>query len=128
MPLSKKVACLGGIWVEKSKMERKMNENKQGKGSHVTLENPIRNEDLYNKLFEDIMRYDFITKDNIYLYITKKQELNRRVFFSNQSSFNQTEYLLIGKYKYHNFFSPLDAALVFAATITTRVKELSGAT
>ena len=61
-----------------------MNKNIQCKGSHVTLENPITNEDLHNKLFQAVSLYGFKPKDNIYLYITKKQELNRRVFFSNQ--------------------------------------------
>lgn len=101
------------------------NEQKE-KGSHITLENPITKEDLHNKLFQAVSLYDFKPKDDIYLYITKKQELNRRVFFSNHS--NVSEYILIGKYKYHNFFTPDAAALAFAATITTRIKELNGAT
>lgn len=103
-----------------------MNENEQTIGSHITLVNPITSEDLYTKLFEDISRYNFKPKDNIYLYITKKQELNRRLFFSNHSSFNKSEYVLIGKYKYQNFWSPPAAALAFSQTITNRVKELSG--
>lgn len=104
------------------------NEQKE-KGSHITLEHPISSEDLHKKLFTAVMlpHSGYKPKDNIYLYITKKQELNRRVFFSNHT-FNKSEYVLVGKYKYQNFCSPDDAALAFSQTITDRVIKLSGAT
>ncbi len=107
-----------------------MNENKQGKGSSVTLENPITNEDLHKKLFTAVMspHYGYKPRDTIYLYMSAQKELNRRITFNNIDKIDKTGCVLIGKYKYQNFFSPLDAALAFAQTITDRVIKLSGAT
>lgn len=103
-----------------------MNE-KIEKGSFVTLENPITNKDLHNKLFTALLLpgYGFKPRDNITLFISKKQEHQRRVFFGNHKNIDFADRILIGKYKYQNFCSPPAAALAFAQTITTRIKELS---
>lgn len=108
-----------------------MNENKQGKGSHITLENPIANEDLHNKLFNAVMlpQYEYKSGDTIFLYMSSKKELNRRISFSNVDKTDKTGCVLIGKYKYQHFWSTPAAALAFATTITDRVIKLSeGAT
>ncbi|MDD3856378.1 hypothetical protein [Sulfurimonas sp.] len=107
-----------------------MNENKQPKGSHITLEQPISSEDLHNKLFNAVMlpQYEYKSGDTIYLYMSSKKELNRRIIFINAEMLDKTGRVLIGKYEYCNFWSPPDAALAFAQTITDRVIKLSGAT
>lgn len=96
----------------------------------VTLENPITNKDLHKKLFNGLhsFKHAFKSNANVYLFILKKDEQSRRVFFSNHTEWNKEEYVLIGTYKFHNFWAPKESALSFAQTITDRVKELSGAT
>ncbi|MDY0122850.1 hypothetical protein [Sulfurimonas sp.] len=96
----------------------------------VTLENPITNQDLHKKLFQGLQNFQnkFKPNDIVYLFVLKKDEQNRRVFFSNHANWSKDEYVLVDKYKYHNFWSPTDAALAFAQTITERVIKLSGAT
>lgn len=105
-----------------------MEENKQGKGTFVTLENPITNEDLHKKLFTAVMspHYGYKPHDTIYLYMSDKKELNRRIIFLNGEMLDKTGCVLIGKYKYQNFWTPPAAALAFAQTITDRVIKLSG--
>lgn len=104
-----------------------MNENKQGKGSHITLENPISNEDLHKKLFKAILspHYGYKSGDTIYLYTSAHKELNRRISFNSVDKTDKTGLVKIGEYEFHNFWSPPDAALAFAATITTRINELT---
>lgn len=104
-----------------------MNENKQGKGSHITLENPIANEDLHNKLFNAVMlpQYEYKSGDTIFLYMSSKKELNRRISFSNVDKTDKTGLVRIGEYEFHNFWSTPEAALAFAQTITNRVIKLS---
>lgn len=107
-----------------------MNKNKQGKGSHITLEHPISSEDLHKKLFTAVMlpHYGYKPNDTIYLYVSSKKELNRRITFNHVDKIDKTGCVLIGKYKYHTFWSPPASALTFAQTITDRVIKLSGAT
>lgn len=105
-----------------------MSENKQPKGSRITLENPITNEDLHKKLFTAVMlsHYGYKSGDTIYLYMSSKKELNLRIIFINGEMLDKTDRILIGKYEYCNFWSPDDAALAFAQTITDRAIKLSG--
>lgn len=99
-----------------------MNEKKQIIGSHITLENPITSEDLHNKLFENITRYDFKPEDKIYLQMPPKYELNRRIFFNNYIL--TPDNILIGIYPYANFMSPEPSARAFAAALVERIKKL----
>jgi hypothetical protein len=107
-----------------------MSENKQPKGSHITLEQPISSEDLHKKLFTAVMlsHYGYKSGDTIYLYMSSKKELNRRIIFINAEMLDKTGRVLIGKYEYCNFWSPPGAALAFAQTITDRVKALTKTT
>ena len=103
-----------------------MNKNKQGKGSHITFENPISYKDLYKKLFTAVMlpSYGYKPGDTIYLYMSAQKELNRRITFNNVDKTDKTGSILVGKYKYHNFWTPTESALAFAQTITNRIKEI----
>lgn len=107
-----------------------MKENKQPKGSYITLEQPISSEDLHKKLFTAVMlpHYGYKSGDTIYLYMSSKKELNRRISFNNVDKTDKTGLVKIAEYKFHNFWSPPASAFAFAQTITDRVIKLSGAT
>ena len=88
----------------------------------VTLSNPLVKEELHKILFQALPLCGFGIRDDIYLLIaSKRDEINLRLFFANHSEWSKEEYILVGKYKYCNFFSPLDSALAFSETIVKKI-------
>ncbi|MDQ1340890.1 MAG: hypothetical protein QG567_2048 [Campylobacterota bacterium] len=91
----------------------------------VTLSSPTTKEELYRILFQALWLCGFGVRDDIYLLIASKRDgTSLRLFFCNHSDWSHEEYILVGKYKYCNFFSPLDSALAFSETIAKKIKIL----